>query len=167
MKGFDDRPPPTPRNTTHARRKRFEGPWTWNGKNRKSIRRAKSITNSRHRTKQRKRRSAFELWNACSTVFGVFGPSTRIRIRRVFRNSFSRTVNGRPPCSPDLGSADFFLFPKLKFKMKTTFFNGIPAIRAACTKAIPVVKYPKAFEPYNRFMLCISRGGVYVGDWYE
>lgn len=98
-----------------------------------------------------------KLWNACCTVSGESGPSTRIRVvghfcittrQRIRWISWS-TVVDHSPYSPDQAPVDFFLFPKLKLKMKGTFFNDIPAVQAACTKelkAIPVAKYSKAFE---------------------
>lgn len=76
------------------------------------------------------------------------------------------TVLSHPPYSPDLAPADFFLFPKLKLKMKGRFFNDIPAIQAACTaqlKAIPQKDFSDSFKAlYRRCEECVNREGFYV-----
>ena len=76
------------------------------------------------------------------------------------------TVLSHPPYSPDLAPADYFLFPKLKLKMKGHFFDDIPAIQRACTKqlkAIPQNEFSRAFEQlYRRCNECITRQGLYV-----
>ena len=41
-----------------------------------------------------------------------------------------------PPYSPDISPCDYFLFPKLKTKMKRAFYDNIPAIQAAVTEAL-------------------------------
>ncbi|VVC38983.1 Transposase, type 1 [Cinara cedri] len=43
-------------------------------------------------------------------------------------------VLSHSPYSPDLAPADYFLFPKLKLKIKGHFFDDIPAVQRACTK---------------------------------
>ena len=58
-----------------------------------------------------------------------------------------------PPYSPDLSPCDYFLFPKLKTKLKGAFYDDIPAIQAAVTevlKNIPITRVEKSkasFEP--------------------
>ena len=41
-----------------------------------------------------------------------------------------------PSYSPDLSPCDYFLFPKLKTKMKGAFYDDIPAIQAAVTEVL-------------------------------
>lgn len=76
------------------------------------------------------------------------------------------TVLSHPPYSPDLAPADFFLFPKVKLKMKGHFFQTVQAIQSACTeqlKAIPQRSYSNAFEGlYRRCKECVAREGYYV-----
>ena len=48
-----------------------------------------------------------------------------------------------PPYSPDLSPCDYFLFPRLKTKMKRAFYDDIPAIQTAVTevlKKIPTLR---------------------------
>ena len=41
-----------------------------------------------------------------------------------------------PPYSPDVSPCDYFLFPKLKTKMKGAFYDDIPNIQAAVTEML-------------------------------
>ncbi len=62
--------------------------------------------------------------------------TTTIPMRYYAANVLSRP----PPYSPNLALANFFLFPKIKLKMKDIFFENIPAIHSTCStklKAIP------------------------------
>ena len=70
-----------------------------------------------------------------------------------------------PPYSPDLSPCDYFLFPKLKTKMKGAFYDDIPAIQAAVTevlKNIPTNDIKKSMhvlvDPSKR---CIESNGTY------
>ena len=45
-------------------------------------------------------------------------------------------VMDQPPYSPDLSPCDYFLFQKLKTKMKGAFYDDIPAIQAALTEVL-------------------------------
>jgi len=50
------------------------------------------------------------------------------------RKSDHRPILYHPPYSSDLAPADYFLFPKLKLKIKSHIFYDIPAIQRACTE---------------------------------
>lgn len=71
-----------------------------------------------------------------------------------------------PPHSPDLASADFYLFPKLKFHMKGTRYQSVSNIQQIVTqylKTIPQCDFPKAFQNLlERYKACIDKEGVYV-----
>jgi histone-lysine N-methyltransferase SETMAR len=59
---------------------------------------------------------------------------------REFLASKQITVLQHPPCSPDLATNDFFLFPKVKEILKGRHFDDIDDIRnnmMAALKAIP------------------------------
>ncbi len=75
------------------------------------------------------------------------------------------------PYSLDLALANFFLFPKIKLKMKGTFFEDIPAIQGACAtelKTISQTKFSRAFdELYERCHECICGERFYVEGWCE
>ncbi len=59
----------------------------------------------------------------------------------------------------------FFLFPKIKLKVKGTFFEDILAIQSACTavlKAIPQTKFSRVFGGF--YERCHE---YYVEGWWE
>ena len=70
-----------------------------------------------------------------------------------------------PPYSPDLSPCDYFLFPKLKTKMKGAFYDDIPAIQAAVTevlKNIPINDIKKSMHALvDRSKRCIESNGTY------
>lgn len=71
-----------------------------------------------------------------------------------------------PPYSPDLSPPDYFLFPKLKLKMKGQRYESIEAIEAAVTRelrSVEVEAFEKAFtDLYTRSKRCIEVQGDYV-----
>ena len=70
-----------------------------------------------------------------------------------------------PPYSPDLSPCDYFLFPKLKTKMKGAFYDDIPAIQAAVTemlKNIPINDIKKSMHALvDRSKRFIESNGTY------
>jgi hypothetical protein len=45
-------------------------------------------------------------------------------------------VISHPPCSPDLAPCDFFLFPKMKLKLKGRRFDTIEEIRVKSQRVL-------------------------------
>ncbi|UYV73753.1 hypothetical protein LAZ67_11000721 [Cordylochernes scorpioides] len=74
-------------------------------------------------------------------------------------------VLNHPPYSPDLAQCDFYLFSKIKLKLKGCFFYDIPTIQTAATstlEAIPQSGLQEAFNSLlNRCNICINSGGDY------
>lgn len=70
-----------------------------------------------------------------------------------------------PPYSPDLSPCDYFLFPKLKSKMKGAFYDDIPAIQAAVTevlKNISIKDIKKSMHALvDRSKRCVKSNGTY------
>ena len=75
-----------------------------------------------------------------------------------------------PPYSPDLGPCDFWLFPKLKEKLRGCRHETIEEMKEAVTKVIDIPTqedfhhgaFQKLLEWYNK---CIAAGGDYFeGD---
>lgn len=71
-----------------------------------------------------------------------------------------------PPYSPDLSPPDYFLFPKLKLKMKGQRYESIESIEEAVTRELNGIE-PEAFQRamgnlYTRSKQCIALGGDYV-----
>jgi hypothetical protein len=79
------------------------------------------------------------------------------------------TVLPHPPCSPDLSPCDFFLFPRLKKRLKGRRHENIEAIQAAATMeltGIPKEAFTGCFQDLQkRWQQCIGCGGNYFeGD---
>ena len=76
----------------------------------------------------------------------------------------------QPPYSPDLAPCDFWLFPKLKEKLKSCRYETIEKMKEAVTKVIDTLTpenvhgaFQKLLERYNK---CIAAGGDYFeGEW--
>jgi len=74
-----------------------------------------------------------------------------------------------PAYSPDLTPSNFFLFPKIKEKLKGWYFDDIDDIRSnttAALKAIPKNHFQNCFEEWTkRRHRCIpSEGKYFEGD---
>nr|QXJ78552.1 putative DD34D transposase [Schlechtendalia chinensis] len=71
----------------------------------------------------------------------------------------------QPPYSPNLAPLDFFLFPRLKTRMKSNHFETVDKIKDACTripKDIPEVAYRDAFDAWkSRWKRYIDARGSY------
>ncbi|UYV65522.1 hypothetical protein LAZ67_3004586 [Cordylochernes scorpioides] len=70
-----------------------------------------------------------------------------------------------PPYSPDLAPCDFFLFGKLKKKLKGRKFQSIEEIKVEskkAMKAIPKTDYQRCFADWKkRWLKCIAANGDY------
>jgi len=76
-------------------------------------------------------------------------PSHSSFLVRDFLAKHTMTVLPQPPYSPNLGTADFFLFPKLKSTLKGHHFESIEAIKTnllAHLHSIPKKLYRNASE---------------------
>ena len=70
-----------------------------------------------------------------------------------------------PPYSPDLSPPDYFLFPKLKIKLKGIHFADVVKIQEAITDELNKVQkeeFSAAFQKsYDRAKACIYANGAY------
>jgi histone-lysine N-methyltransferase SETMAR len=70
-----------------------------------------------------------------------------------------------PPYSPDLSPPDYFLFPKLKMRVKGLHFADVAEIQKAVTDELKKVKkeeFLAAFQKlYNRVKACIYANGAH------
>jgi hypothetical protein len=75
-----------------------------------------------------------------------------------------------PPYSPDLAPCDFFLFPKMKFKLKGRRFDTIEEIQAESQRVLDTLTdkdlQQEAFQNRGRrWDRCLHAGGKYFeGD---
>jgi hypothetical protein len=73
-----------------------------------------------------------------------------------------------PPYSPDLALCDFFLFPKIKLKLKGRRFDTTEEIQAESQKVLNTLiekDFHEAFQKWRRWDRCRHAGGNYFeGD---
>jgi histone-lysine N-methyltransferase SETMAR len=74
-------------------------------------------------------------------------------------------INPPPPYSPDLSPPDYFMFTKLKMKLKGLYFPDVAEIQEAVTdelKKVQKQKFSAAFQKlYDRAKACIYANGAY------
>jgi hypothetical protein len=89
-----------------------------------------------------------------------------------FLNSMKTTVISHPPYSPDLASCDFFLFPKMKLKLKGRRFKSIKEIQAESQDMMKMLTqndFRRCFRSWKyHWDCCINAEGDYFkGDGGE
>jgi len=76
------------------------------------------------------------------------------------------TVLDRPPYSPDLAPADYFLFPKVKCHLKGRLFDSFSDIQKAMTSTLNTIAkddfYKGIQKMYDHTNLCVQLEGMYV-----
>ena len=95
-------------------------------------------------------------------------PHTALSVSR-FLTKHNVTVLPHPPYSPHLSPCDFFLFPRLKKRLKRRRHENIKAIQAAVTMqftGIPKEVFTSCFQDLQKcWQQCIDCGGNYFeGD---
>ncbi|UYV73540.1 hypothetical protein LAZ67_10004048 [Cordylochernes scorpioides] len=66
-------------------------------------------------------------------------------------------VLNHPPYSPDLAQCDFYLFPKIKLKLKGCFFYDIPTIQTAATSTLEAIPQSGLQVATLYMSLCIQK----------
>lgn len=71
-----------------------------------------------------------------------------------------------PPYSPDMAPADYFLFPKIKTKLKGKRFADVETIKSDVTKELKAIRqeeFSRSFRSlYERCQACIEKQGDYI-----
>jgi hypothetical protein len=70
-----------------------------------------------------------------------------------------------PPYSPDLAPCDFFLFPKMKLKLKERQFDTIEEIQADSQTVLDTVTEKEFQEVFQKWRRCWD-WGLHVGGNY-
>lgn len=88
---------------------------------------------------------------------------------REFLSQTGTTVAPHPPYSPDLAPCDFFLFPKLKMRLKGRRFNTVEEIQCESQMLLNTIHesdFHSAFQALqNRWARCIdAQGDYFEGD---
>jgi len=95
-------------------------------------------------------------------------PSHTSVLTQQFLAKNKMAVIPHPPCSPDLAPC-FFLFPKMKLKLKGRRFDTIEEIQAKSQRVLDTLiekDFQEAFQKWRRWWdLCLHAGGNYFeGD---
>ena len=96
-------------------------------------------------------------------------PSHTSVVTQQFLAKNKMAVIPHPPYSPDLVSCDFFLFPKMKLKLKGRRFYTIEEIQAESQRVLDTLAekdFQEAFQKWRRWWdWCLHAGGNYFeGD---
>lgn len=96
-------------------------------------------------------------------------PAHRALTTRAFLASKNTTVAPQPPYSPDLAPCDFFLFPKMKMRLKGRRFETVEEIQQESQMVLDSLEeedFQGAFQAWQkRWERCIeSRGDYFEGD---
>jgi len=118
------------------------------------------------RLRDRVRKKRPDLWQNQSWVLHHDNaPSHTAIIVKQFLARTSTTVIEHPPYSPDLAPCDFYLFPKIKEKLKGHHFQTLETIKESTAQALSEVtseQFDECFEGWKRRMeKCITAQGEY------
>jgi histone-lysine N-methyltransferase SETMAR len=68
-----------------------------------------------------------------------------------------------PPCSPEFSPPDYFLFPKLKMKLKGLHVGDVAAIKEAVTDELKKVQKREIFGSFSETVR--PRKTLYICQW--
>ena len=92
-------------------------------------------------------------------------PPTKLQVFCQFLTKENVTTLYHHPYSPDLSPPDYFLFPKLKLKLKVLHFADVAEIQEAVTDELKKVRkeeFSAAFQKlYEHAKACIYANGAY------
>jgi transposase len=95
-------------------------------------------------------------------------PSHTSVLTQQFLAKYKMAVTPYPPYSPDL-TCEFFLFPKMKLKLKGSRFDAVEEIQAETRRVLDTMTENDYQEPFQkcrrRWDRCLHAGGNYFeGD---
>jgi len=92
-------------------------------------------------------------------------PPTKLQVFANFLTPKNVTSLHHPPYSPDLSPPDYFVFPKLKMKLKGLHFVDVAEIQEAVTdelKEVQKEEFSAAFQKlYDCAKACMYADGAY------
>jgi len=77
------------------------------------------------------------------------------------------TVVPNPPYSPDLAPSDYFLFPKLKMKLKVGRFQTLEEIQAESQAVLNMLRENDFQECLKNWQRCWDYCQASEGDYFE
>ena len=94
-------------------------------------------------------------------------PAHAALLTRRFLTNNNMTVVPHPPYSPDLAPSDFFLFPKLKMKLKGRIFQTLGEIQAASQAVLNTLRENDFQECFKNWQRRLDRCQDSEGDYFE
>jgi len=95
-------------------------------------------------------------------------PAHAALLTRRFLTDNNMTVVPHPPYSPDLATSDFFLFPKLKMKLKGRRFQTVEEIQAESLAVLNTLRendFQECFKNWqHRWDRCQASGDYFETD---
>jgi len=121
------------------------------------------------RLRERVQRHRPQLWREQTWLLHHDNASHTAILTHQFLAKNKIAVIPHPPYSPDLAPCDFFLFPKMKLKLKGRRFDTIEEIQAETQKVLDTLTekdFQEAFQKWRRqWDRCLHAGGNYFeGD---
>jgi hypothetical protein len=102
------------------------------------------------RLRENVQRSRPELWREQTWLLHHHNaPSHISALTQQFLVKYNMAVISHPPYSPDFAPCDFFLFPKMKLKLKGRRFDTIKEIQAESQRVLDTLKekdFQEAFQ---------------------
>jgi len=94
-------------------------------------------------------------------------PAHAALLTRRFLTDNNMTVVPHPPLSPDLAPNDFFLFPKLKMKLKGRKFQTLEEIQAESQAVLNTLRVKVFQECFKSWQRRWDRCQASEGDYFE
>jgi transposase len=117
------------------------------------------------RLRENVRRRRPELWRKQQTrlLHHDNAPSHTSVLTQQFMANYEMTVIPHPPHSPDLAPCDFFLFPKMKLKLKGRRFMLLRRSRPNRRECLTLIEkdFQEAFQKWRWRYRCLHAGGNY------
>ena len=106
-------------------------------------------------------------WNQNLIIHHDNAPAHRSFKVSQFLAKNNMTVIPHPPCSPDLAPCDFFLFPKLKVRMKGRRFDTIEEIQEESQRVLDTIPKRDFQGCFQAWQKCLDRCIRAKGEYFE
>jgi transposase len=114
------------------------------------------------------RRKRTELWRAGNGLLHVDNaPSHQALVTREFLAHNSIITLPHPPYSPDLAPCDFFLFLKMKLKLKGRRFKGVEEIQRESQNVLGTLRQQNFQNWFQQWQQHWDRCVAAQGDYFE
>ena len=113
-----------------------------------------------------RRKRPDQWWNNTWLLHHDNAPAHAALLTRRFLTDNNMTVVPHPPCSPDLAPSDFFIFPKLKMRLKGRRFQ-MEEIQAEWQAVLNMLRENNFQECFKNWQCRWDRCQASEGDYFE